>query len=90
MPILKEDVILQIAGNLKAFLKLEMGITRGELPASGSGSAREKDLRRAKARITQQKRQIKRLRRRSRRARGGRPGPRARDRRRFLHAGVRR
>jgi hypothetical protein len=31
--VLKQDVILQIEGNLKAFLKLEMGITRGGLPA---------------------------------------------------------
>ena len=72
MPILKQDVILQIAGNLKAFLKLEMGVTRGKVPASGNGTAQEQELRRARARITQQKRQIKQLRRRQRRAGGGR------------------
>ena len=31
MPSLKQGVILQIVGNLKAFLKLEMGITRGRV-----------------------------------------------------------
>ena len=72
MPSIKQDVILQIAGNLKAFLKLEMGVTRGGLPASGNGSAQEQELRRARARITQQKRQIKQLRRRQRQAGGGR------------------
>src|SRR5919112_603630 len=72
MPILRQDVILQIAGNLKAFLKLELGVTRGELPAPRNGSAQEQELRRARARITQQKRQIKQLRRRQRQAGGGR------------------
>jgi SAM-dependent methyltransferase len=72
MPIIKQDVILQIAGNLKAFLKLEMGVTRGKVPASGNGTAQEQELSQARARITQQKRQIKQLRRRQRRAGGGR------------------
>jgi SAM-dependent methyltransferase len=72
MPSIKQDVILRIAGNLKAFLKLELGVTRGELPAPGNGSAQEQELRRARARITQQKRQIKQLRRRQRHAGGGR------------------
>ena len=74
MPSIKQDVILQIAGNLKAFLKLELGVTRGELSASGNGSAQEQELRRARARITQQKRQIKQLRKRQRQAGGGRQG----------------
>ena len=71
MPRIKQDVILQIAGNLKAFLKLELGVTRGELSVSGNGSAQEQELRRAVGpRITQQKRQIKQLRRRQRQAGG--------------------
>ena len=55
MPSLKQDVILQIEGNRKAFLKLEMGMTRGGLPASGNGSAQEQELRRLRTRTTQQR-----------------------------------
>jgi hypothetical protein len=50
MPSLKQDVILQIEGNRKAFLKLEMGMTRGGLPASGNVSAQEQELRRLRTR----------------------------------------
>jgi hypothetical protein len=74
MPILRQDTVLNLAGNLKALLRLEAAITRGKLPASEQDSAQEQELRRVRARLTQQKRQIKELRKRPRQqqARGGR------------------
>src|SRR5215210_8778219 len=71
MPILEQNTILKIAGNLKAFLRLEAGITRGGLPASAHGPSEEQELGRTRARARQQKRQIKQLRRRPRQAKKG-------------------
>src|SRR5215211_365842 len=71
MPILEQNATLKIAGNLKAFLRLEAGITRGGLPASAHGPAEEQELGRTRARVRQQKRQIKQLRRRPRQAKKG-------------------
>ena len=43
MPILRQEVILNIAGNLKALVRLEAGITRGALPASGQSPAPDQE-----------------------------------------------
>jgi hypothetical protein len=76
MPILRQEVILNIAGNLKALMRLEAGITRGPLAASGQGPAAGRELRGARARMRQHSRQIERLRRRLSRAKGRGPSER--------------
>jgi hypothetical protein len=72
VPILKQKIILQIQGNLRAFLKLEAGITRGGLSALGQGSSQEQESRQAGVHMRQLKRQIEQLRRQPPQPRGGR------------------
>jgi hypothetical protein len=76
MPILRQEVFLNIAGNLKALMRLEAGITRGALPASGQNRAPDQERRQARAHTRQHSRQIERLRIRLSRAKGRGPSER--------------
>lgn len=58
MPVFKQRVDLSVARNLKAFINLEAGVVRGEVPDY------ERELARAKSRIKAQENQIKELRKR--------------------------
>jgi hypothetical protein len=80
MPILKQEAVLNIAGDLKALMRLEASITRGALPASGKDPAPDQERRQARARMGKQARQIKRLRRRLARAKARGPSERKDER----------
>src|SRR5918995_6525322 len=81
MPILRQEAVLNIAGDLKALMRLEARITRGALPASGEDPARDQERRQARARMGKQARQIKRLRRRLSQAKKGERRGRKKDER---------
>ncbi len=56
MPLCRSRMVLEIARNLKAFLRFEAGLTRGPVPDP------ERDLERALSRIKEQNRQLEHLR----------------------------
>lgn len=61
MPLFKGHSILEIARGIKAFLRLEVGVVRGELPDQRMGTPQRK-LRQAHDRIERQSRELERIR----------------------------
>lgn len=61
MPLFKGHSILEIARGIKVFLRLEVGVVRGELPDQYMGTPRRK-LRPAHDRIERQPRELERIR----------------------------
>jgi hypothetical protein len=59
MPMYKQDVIFEVARDVKAFLKLEAGLTRGELPGAGTdGHSWDPKQARMQEQLEQTKRQL--------------------------------
>ncbi len=65
MPIFKNHTVVELVRGVKAFLRLDLGLTRGELPGSDQqAEAQERALSRAQSQIRNQNRRLKQLRRR--------------------------
>lgn len=60
MPILKNSIALDIARGLRAFLKLEMGVVRGAMPAQDQGAAKRQlqQLARLRRQVEAQRQQL--------------------------------
>ena len=63
MPILRGHSVLEIARGIKAFLKLDVGLVRGEVPdPEQQVEAQQRELRQAHDQIERQSRELERIR----------------------------
>lgn len=62
MPLYKQRVVFELARGLKAFLKLELGLVRGGIPADPAGGQARKQLEQARKQLAEKDRELAELR----------------------------